>query len=577
MSDTVCPLKEAQVLTGPLFSEPMRVETVYDYLLKLARVRFLLADDAGAGKTIMAGLLIRELRMRGLAERILIVGPANLAFQWQRELKEKFDEKFLVLKGSDLRDQFGVNQWLQQKRVITSLDLAKREDILPGLRFALGEPEIDTTSIDNAAFALEDKCYFIRKVGSDGFKIGHQPTMKKVVSDRRASLDEDTEIRPAMQSLIQKEFEKGASIPQVFFPADGAAIQDTPKLTLVVTEADAEWTGGGPLREQIAEWTKQRGQSPRLYRGSLVWCLKKPGRELREKVELWLAWRRVAVEIAEGTLGGDFDPADRMQLRVKVADAEQAARDEVWGGYRFVVLADVQGADGLEAIDLGAGHASASESLCGRAITALKSQALLNESVGAGYLDRNWPPALKESGAWPLTSLRQSFLNGSLTRLVDPDAVLRSKIVEFVEKGDFGVGSAQKPDGSYERIWFEEAIGRDEVAFEADVFLLHKSKAKALKTEPEPGPSPTPQPVPDPGPDPGPASRVLRVSGNVPPEIWNRLGTKLLPKLRSGSDLEVSVDFRVTADAKMAKSLADDLRQILNDLGLADEVGVDEE
>ena len=181
---------------------------------------------------------------------------------------------------------------------------------LPELRFALGEPEIDTTSVDSAAFALEDRSYFVRKVGSDGFKISHQPTMKKVVSDRRASLDEDTEIRPAMRSLIQKEFEKGASIPLVFFPADGAAIQDTPKLTLVVTEANAEWTGGGPLREQIAEWTKQRGQSPRLYPGSLVWCLKKPGRELRGKVELWLAWRRVAAEVAEGTLGGDFDPAD---------------------------------------------------------------------------------------------------------------------------------------------------------------------------------------------------------------------------------------------------------------------------
>ena len=113
---------------------PHQLEAVYDYLLKLARVRFLLADDAGAGKTIMAGLLIRELQLRGLAERILIVGPANLAFQWQRELKEKFDEKFLVLKGSDLRDQFGVNQWIEQKKVITSLDLAKRNEILPGLR-----------------------------------------------------------------------------------------------------------------------------------------------------------------------------------------------------------------------------------------------------------------------------------------------------------------------------------------------------------------------------------------------------------------------------------------------------------
>lgn len=113
---------------------PHQLEAIYDYLLKLARVRFLLADDAGAGKTIMAGLLIRELELRGLAERILIVCPANLSFQWQRELKEKFETKFEVMKGSDIREQFGFNQWQEKKRVITSLDLAKRQDILPGLR-----------------------------------------------------------------------------------------------------------------------------------------------------------------------------------------------------------------------------------------------------------------------------------------------------------------------------------------------------------------------------------------------------------------------------------------------------------
>ncbi len=115
---------------------PHQLEAVYEHLLKLPTARFLLADDAGAGKTIMAGLLMRELKLRGLVERVLVVCPANLAFQWQRELKEKFDERFLVLKGSDIRDQFGVNQWLEQKQVITSLDLAKREDILPGLKQA---------------------------------------------------------------------------------------------------------------------------------------------------------------------------------------------------------------------------------------------------------------------------------------------------------------------------------------------------------------------------------------------------------------------------------------------------------
>jgi len=82
----------------------------------------------------MVGLLIRELGLRGLAERILVVCPANLAFQRQRELSEKFSAQFLVIKGQDIRAQFGVNQWLEQRRVISSLDLAKRADILPGLR-----------------------------------------------------------------------------------------------------------------------------------------------------------------------------------------------------------------------------------------------------------------------------------------------------------------------------------------------------------------------------------------------------------------------------------------------------------
>ncbi len=113
---------------------PHQLDAVYERLLKLPAVRFLLADDAGAGKTIMAGLLIRELKLRGLAERVLVVCPANLTFQWQRELSEKFDERFIVIKGGDIRDQFGVNQWMEQKQLITSLDLAKREDILPGLR-----------------------------------------------------------------------------------------------------------------------------------------------------------------------------------------------------------------------------------------------------------------------------------------------------------------------------------------------------------------------------------------------------------------------------------------------------------
>jgi hypothetical protein len=151
--------------------------------------------------------------------------------------------------------------------------------------------------------------------------------MKKVVSDRRASLDEDTETKPAMRRLVEDEFRRGATISVIPFPNDGAEIPDTPRLTLVVTDPGAEWTGTGGLRTQVAEWTRNRGKSPRLYPGALVWCLKKPGRELREKVELMLAWRRVAREIADGTLGGEFDRSDRADLQSKVRDAEEAAKD----------------------------------------------------------------------------------------------------------------------------------------------------------------------------------------------------------------------------------------------------------
>ncbi len=457
---------------------------------------------------------------------------------------------------------------------------------LPELRFALGEPELDTTTIDHAALALQDRSYFIRKVGSDGFRIGYQPTMKKVVSDRRASLDEETEVKPAMCKLVEDEFRRGASIPVVPFPRDGAEIPDTPRLTLVAADPEAEWSGAGSLRAELAEWTRNRGKSPRLYPGALVWCLKKPGRDLREKVELALAWKRVAREVADGTLGGEFDRNDRADLQSKVKDAEGAAKDEVWGDYRFAVLADGQEADGLKAIDLGAGHSSSGETLCGRVIAVLKSGGLLNESVGAGYIERNWPPALKDSGAWPLASLRQSFLNGSLTRLVDPDATLKSKIVEFVTRGDFGLVSGKKTDGAYERMWFQELVAPDEVAFEAGVFLLRKATAEALRVGqpatlvpgPQPGPVPTPTPPPEPVPTPGvqPAAsrRTLRLVGAIPPEVWNRLGTKILPKLRSGSELKLGLEFSVTVSADSANGLATELRQILQELGLAEAVKV---
>ena len=105
---------------------PHQLEAVYDYFISLPRIRFLLADDPGAGKTIMAGLLLKELKIRGLVKRTLIITPANLSFQWQRELKDKFRESFDIVRGEILRANYGSNPWQEKNQAITSVSWVSR-------------------------------------------------------------------------------------------------------------------------------------------------------------------------------------------------------------------------------------------------------------------------------------------------------------------------------------------------------------------------------------------------------------------------------------------------------------------
>ena len=112
---------------------PHQIEAVYGYVLQMPRIRFLIADDPGAGKTIMAGLIIKELKLRQLIDRILIVVPGHLKDQWRRELKERFEENFVIIDRSLMDSHFGENVWSKENQIITSIDFGKRDEILPTL------------------------------------------------------------------------------------------------------------------------------------------------------------------------------------------------------------------------------------------------------------------------------------------------------------------------------------------------------------------------------------------------------------------------------------------------------------
>jgi superfamily II DNA or RNA helicase len=113
---------------------PHQIEAVYHYVLNSPRIRFLIADDPGAGKTIMAGLILKELQYRRLVRRTLIVAPGHLKYQWQRELKEKFGTSFAVVDRGRMESAWGENVWEERDQCITSLDFVKQDAVQSTLR-----------------------------------------------------------------------------------------------------------------------------------------------------------------------------------------------------------------------------------------------------------------------------------------------------------------------------------------------------------------------------------------------------------------------------------------------------------
>jgi len=115
---------------------PHQIAAVYEEMLQRQPLRYLLADDPGSGKTIMAGLLIRELMLRGDLQRCLIVCPANLAEQWQDELQEKFRLTFEIVGRSQIEDSPADNPFIERDLVIGRMDLLKADDNLARLQAA---------------------------------------------------------------------------------------------------------------------------------------------------------------------------------------------------------------------------------------------------------------------------------------------------------------------------------------------------------------------------------------------------------------------------------------------------------
>jgi superfamily II DNA or RNA helicase len=126
---------------------PHQISAVTERCCRASRCAFLLADDPGAGKTIMTGLFIKELMLRGDLDRCLIVAPGNLVEQWQDELFQRFQLPFELLTNDRIAGARTGNALQEMSLVIARLDKLSRDE---DLQAKLGQTEWDLIVVDEA-------------------------------------------------------------------------------------------------------------------------------------------------------------------------------------------------------------------------------------------------------------------------------------------------------------------------------------------------------------------------------------------------------------------------------------------
>ena len=136
------------ITTSSIMPLPHQISAVYEEMLPRQPLRFLLADDPGAGKTIMAGLLIKELMIRGDLRRCLIISPGSLTEQWQDELHEKFGVTFSLLTRDMINASRTANPFEENHHLIVRMDqLSRNEELQEKL---LAATEWDLVIVDEA-------------------------------------------------------------------------------------------------------------------------------------------------------------------------------------------------------------------------------------------------------------------------------------------------------------------------------------------------------------------------------------------------------------------------------------------
>lgn len=469
---------------------------------------------------------------------------------------------------------------------------ARGEASIGEIRLAVGEPDLDIGSVEQAVEALRESCYFLHTEGSR-YRFGIRPNLNKLLADRRAAISAE-EVRGAVWERVQDVFQgrKGvkADIRVVTGPERTGDVPDQPLLTLVALRPEQSLAEEGRTRAFVEQCLREHGASSRTFKNALVFCVASDPADLEEQARKHLAWHSLQGDAAR--LG--LDEEQRRQLAEAVRTSGRDLREAVWRAYRYALLLKKDGS--LKTLDMGLTHSSAAESLPALVLNELEREGDVTAALGAGQLVKYWPPALPE---WTTKAVRDAvFASPQFPRLLFPQAI-RETIASGVARGHLAYGAVGADGG---QLRFDEAMRSEEVEIGEDSFIVTAEEARrriavagggsesggAVQPGGGPGgiggtgPGPTTggderrggrtEPGETDGGDdelPTPGDRkvvALSWSGELPHQKWNLFYRQVLMPLASKPKLRLRLQLEVEDEAGLPDELRTATRAALRDL-----------
>ncbi len=467
----------------------------------------------------------------------------------------------------------------------------------PEIRLAAAEPESDLGNVETALEALSSTCYYLT-IEQNRYRFSVSANLNKLLADRRATIQLRA-IEERMREEIVQVFKAVAGLERIYFPERSNDIPDRPALTLVVVAPDIVVKDGNPAYQQVDTMTRTAGASSRTFKNALIWCLPDESGNLAEEARKVLAWEAIQDEQETFHL---TDEAQKRQLIESLARAKRDLQASVWRSYRRLLLLGKDNT--LKFFDLGQMNASGG-ALVSQIMSQLQQRDELVDSVGAGFLVRNWPPAFTE---WSTRMVRDAFFaSPQLRRLLRVD-ILKTTIAQGVTEGVLAyVGKTES--GTYEPFYFKQSIGASSVDISDEMFIISAETAKAYlerreQEETLAGLGPTHDPAdegveggivytpgptshghieeqPDQGADPSQHSvittatavaRILTWTGEIPPQKWVIFYTKLLTGLVNAGDLTLRLTMETSPKDGFTAQRIETIKATLRELGLPDKI-----